>query len=323
MSSAEDPNSKNASKVREAGQSRSALWFVILILAGLTYRVGAEEEEGRFKFECPGYEDTPMIPGTSFKVHQKDRPQPPRVIPPPPVSQETGTKAPSDATVLFDGTNLDRFRENKWAVREGLLIAGRGKLVTKEAYGDVQIHVEWRTPEPKGPVSSMGNSGLFLMGLYELQIYDSFSSKIYADGSAGAVYGQTPPLVNVCRRPGEWQTFDVIFKAPIFAGGELTHPARITVLHNGVVIQNNTTITGPVAHRNVRNYKPHAAKLPLMLQGHGSPVAFRNIWIREMSPAVPVRLVLYHVPSFAVSTPEELLRSRCVGELQIGSVPGQ
>lgn len=256
--------------------------LLTMVLAGWVCQA---EEEGRFKFEYPGYEDTPVIPGTGFKVHQKDRPQPTRVIPPPLKSADAEAKAPSDATVLFDGTGLDQFQETEWTIQDGVLVAGKGNLLTKEAYGDAQIHIEWRAPDPPtGAAGNMGNSGLFLMGLYELQIYDSFSSKIYADGSAGAVYGQTPPLVNVCRRPGEWQTYDILFRAPVFEDGTLAQPATITVLHNGVAIQDDTKILGPTAHRSVVNYKPHASKLPLMLQGHGSPVGFRNIWIRELKP---------------------------------------
>ena len=130
----------------------------------------------------------------------------------------------------------------------------------------------------------MGNSGIFLMGLYELQIYDSYSSKIYADGSAAAMYGQTPPLVNVCRKPGEWQSFDIVFVAPVFEEGKLVEAARITVLHNGVLVQNHTKILGPTTHKALLSYEPHAAALPLMIQGHGSPVEFRNLWIRKLNP---------------------------------------
>ena len=130
---------------------------------------------------------------------------------------------------------------------------------------------------------NMGNSGVFFMQRYELQVFDSYTSKIYADGSAGAIYGQTPPLVNVCQPPGKWQTYDVVFTAPKFAEGKLIEPARITVLHNGVLIQNNTRILGPTKHKKALPYQPHAAKLPFFLQGHSNPVEFRNIWIRELN----------------------------------------
>lgn len=192
-------------------------------------------------------------------------------------------KAPSDATFLFDGTSLDHFHKTSWQVKEGLLIAGDDNLQTKKSYGDCQLHVEWRSPNPpSGDPGNMGNSGILLMGHYELQIYDSYSSKIYADGSAGAVYGQTPPMVNVCRPPGQWQSYDIIFKAPVFKEGVLIREAMTTVFHNGVLIHYNTKILGPMAHRTTKPYKPHAAKLPLMIQGHHSPVAFGNIWIREL-----------------------------------------
>jgi len=245
--------------------------------------ISCAQENGFYQYEYPGYEDTPLIPGSRFRVHQKDRPQPPRVIPAK-RSGETWNLAPSDATVLFDGTTLEKFQKTSWKVKAGVLIAGEESLVTKSVYGDCQFHIEWRSPDPpRGEPDDMGNSGVFFMHLYELQIYDSFSSKIYADGSAAAIYGQTPPMVNVCDRPGQWQSYDVIFIAPVFKGGKLVEEARITVLHNGVLVHNNTKILGPTAHRTTRPYKPHVAQLPIMIQGHSSPVEFRNIWIRELN----------------------------------------
>lgn len=239
------------------------------------------KEQGRFIYEYPGYTDTPLIAGSEFIVHQKDRPQPPVVLSCP---SETMPPVPSDAAILFDGTSVDNFQQTSWQVKDGALIAGRGYLKTKKAYGDCQLHIEWRTPNPpSGKPSNMGNSGVFMMGLYELQIYDSFSSKIYADGSAGAIYGQSPPMVNVCREPGQWQSFDIIFKAPVFKDGRLVRKAIITVFHNGVLIHYNTKILGPTVNKTTRPYKFHAAKLPLKIQGHGSPVAFRNIWLRPLN----------------------------------------
>lgn len=241
------------------------------------------KEEGWFIYEYPGYEDTPLIPGSEFRVHQHDRPQPPRVIPSEVDESMRYSLPPSDAIVLFDGTSLDKFEETTWQVVDGILIAGEGNLYTKEAYGSCQLHVEWRTPNPPGgEPANMGNSGIFFMGLYELQIYDSYSCKIYPDGSAGALYGQTPPLVNACRKPGQWQHFDIVFTAPVFANDQLVEPGWMTVLHNGVLVHNHTRILGPTVHRTVEPYKPHTALLPLMIQGHGSPVAFRNIWIRRL-----------------------------------------
>lgn len=254
---------------------------VIVLSVILVCSAAHGDEDGRFKYEYPGYDNTPLIPGSEFRVHQKDRPQPPRVLPGP--AGKTGTAAPSDATVLFDGTTLDQFQKTLWKIRKGVLVAGRGNLQTKGVYGDCQLHLEWRAPDPpRGKPENMGNSGIFFMGLYELQIYDSFSSKIYADGSAAAIYGQTPPKVNVSRRPGEWQSYDVIFKAPVFKERKLVEQGTITVLHNGVFVHNNTKILGPAAHKTTKPYRPHAAKLPIMIQGHSSPVEFRNIWIREL-----------------------------------------
>ena len=257
---------------------------MLLVLTVLLVTVIANAEEaGWFKYEYPGYEDTPLIPGTEFRVHQQVRPQPPRVIPP----ESTGAPGeapPSDAIALFDGKSLEHFQETSWVVKDSVLIAGTGNLQTKAAYGDCQMHIEWRTPNPpEGEPGNMGNSGIFFMGLYELQIYDSYSSRIYADGSAAAMYGQTPPLVNVCRRPGEWQSFDIAFTAPVFEQDKLMEPAWITVLHNGVLVQNHTKILGPAAHRIFQPYTPHDAVLPITIQGHGCPVEFRNIWIRELN----------------------------------------
>ncbi|QBG46886.1 DUF1080 domain-containing protein [Verrucomicrobia bacterium S94] len=192
---------------------------------------------------------------------------------------------PSDADVLFDGTALDKFRKNSWSVKDGNIVAGKGGLSSGRTYGDMQMHIEWRTPNPPEPEKpgSMGNSGIYIMGRYELQIFDSYSCCIYADGSAGAIYGQTPPMVNVCRKPGEWQTYDIWFKAPVFEGEKLISPARITVLHNGVFIHVNTEIKGPTRHNKTTAYVPHPARLPFFLQGHGSAVEFRNIWIRDLN----------------------------------------
>lgn len=257
-----------------------------LTLTSLLVAAGAAcaAEEGFHVYEYPGYVGLDRIPGTAYTVHQKDRPQPRRVIPG--AVADCRVAAPSDAEVLFDGGSLERFRDNAWVVVDGVLRATRGGLVTKNSYGDCQLHVEWRTPNPpSGSPANMGNSGIFLMGLYELQIYDSYSSKIYADGSAAAIYGQTPPLVNACRKPGEWQSYDVIFRAPVFRDGRLVEPARITVLHNGVLVHLDTEILGPTTHRKFTPYRPHPARLPIVFQAHKSPVEFRNIWVRDLDEA--------------------------------------
>jgi 3-keto-disaccharide hydrolase len=201
-------------------------------------------------------------------------------------------KAPSDAVVLFDGADLSKWKSQKgggpapWKVENGYfeIAKGTGGIETKEGFGDCQLHLEWMSPNPPvGESQDRGNSGVFLMGLYEVQVLDSYQSKTYADGQAGALYGQYPPLVNATRKPGEWQTYDIVFEAPRFEkDGKVTRPARVTALLNGVLVQNAQELTGPTAHKARPPYKAHAAKLPLGLQDHNHPVRFRNIWIREL-----------------------------------------
>ncbi|MDZ8118466.1 3-keto-disaccharide hydrolase [Pontiella agarivorans] len=246
--------------------------------------VGAEE--GFHVYEVTGnYSHTPLVPGSKYQVHQLDRPQPPRVIPGA-YEEQAISAAPSDAIILFDGSSLDEFGKSDWTIVDDYVVAGKKSLTTKRAFGDCQLHIEWRTPDPEigeQMIGNMGNSGIYFMWMYELQIYDSYSSKNYPDGSAGAIYGQTPPLVNVCRRPREWQTYDIIFTAPIFDGDQLLKPARMTVFHNGVLIQNDTEILGKTEHQKAPAYKPHGPIGPIGLQGYKSPVEYRNIWIRDLS----------------------------------------
>lgn len=243
-------------------------------------------EEGFHTYEHPGHDWSQLIPGSKWRVHDIARPHPPRVAPGSYVEQGV-TAAPADADILFDGTSLEHFCKNDWILKDGYVVAGKGGLTSKKAYGDCQLHIEWRTPDPSvAPMNArMGNSGIYIMGRYELQVFDSFSCKIYPDGSAGALYGQTPPLVNVSRKPGEWQTFDVHFKAPVFEGDKPVSPARMTVLHNGVFVQINTELTGPTSHNKPQLYEPHKPRLPFFLQGGKSPVEYRNIWIRDLGPA--------------------------------------
>ena len=196
---------------------------------------------------------------------------------------------PSDAIVLFDGTDLSKWDgNNQWIVKDGYVIAHEGYLLqTKQAFGDCQLHIEWAAPaEVEGTGQERGNSGVFLMGIYEVQILDSYHNDTYVDGQCGAIYKQHPPLVNACRKPGEWQTYDIIFEAPRFdPQGNLTRPAYLTVFHNGVLIQNHFQLQGTTAWDQSPTYTAHAAKLPLALQYHLDPVRFRNIWIRELPPA--------------------------------------
>jgi len=197
---------------------------------------------------------------------------------------------PSDAIVLFDGKDLSKWQaENgaaaEWAVADGAMtvVAGKGVIQTKQTFDNYQLHIEWRTPsEVKGEGQGRGNSGVFMQGIYEVQVLDSYESRTYSNGQASSIYKQTPPLVNATRGPGEWQTYDIIYTAPVFnAKGELLHAATVTVLHNGVVTQNHTRIWGNTAYIGSPTYQAHG-KGPIVLQDHGNPVSFRNIWVREM-----------------------------------------
>ena len=226
-----------------------------------------------------------------WKIHDPARPVPPVIDAGTASTQDSPGRPPSDAVVLFDGKDLSRWSHKdgspaKWKVENGYaeVAAKTGYIYTREAFGDCQLHVEFSEPvPPKGESQERGNSGVFLMGLYEIQVLDSYENKTYADGQASAVYGQYPPLVNASRAPGQWQSYDIIWHGPRFdKDGKLTRPARATVLHNRVLVQDNVELTGPTEHGERPPYKAHAEKLPLGLQDHGNPVHYRNIWIREL-----------------------------------------
>ncbi|MSU42972.1 MAG: DUF1080 domain-containing protein [Pedosphaera sp.] len=225
-----------------------------------------------------GYTDTPLIPGQKWRVHDADRPQP--KVAKPEASPTLGAKPPKDAVVLFDGTDLAQWAGGKWKVENGYMeINKTGGVSTKEPLGSMQLHLEFASPkEVKGDSQGRGNSGVIIMGKYEVQVLDSYENVTYADGQCASLYGQYPPDVNVSLPPGEWQTYDIEFHAPQFSGDKLEKPARITVKHNGVVVHNDREILGAVSHRGLPKYAPHAAKLPLQLQDHGNPVRYRNIW---------------------------------------------
>ena len=238
-----------------------------------------------------GFTDTPMLPGLPWHVHDPARPHPPVVTP-----GATLGAAPSDAIVLFDGRDLSKWTQHgtgadrdklidpKWPVRTGYFESGRsGSLYSRDSFGDVQLHIEWASPsDVMGNSQGRGNSGIFLMGLYEIQVLDSYNNRTYADGQAGAIYGQWPPLANAARKSGEWQSYDIVFEAPRLIGGKLVKPAFQTVFWNGVVVHNRKEVIGATIYRNVASYTPHAADLPLMLQDHENPVKFRNIWVRRL-----------------------------------------
>ena len=197
---------------------------------------------------------------------------------------------PSDAVVLFAGKDLSKWQgadggEAKWDVKDGVAtINGTGSIQTKQEFGDCQLHVEWASPaEVKGEGQGRGNSGIYLQGRYEIQVLDSYSNKTYFHGQAGGIYKQVAPLVNACRKPGEWQAYDIIFRAPRFnESGKVEKPATVTVLHNGVLIQDHVEILGTTSHEGYPKYKKHPLKQPLALQDHHSAVKYRNIWIREL-----------------------------------------
>lgn len=208
------------------------------------------------------------------------------------VTPGDGTAPPSDAIVLLgDGNDLSQWESAdggkvEWDIKDGVLTVKKGKGIirTRNYFGDCQLHIEWRTPaEVKGDGQGRGNSGVFLMGKYEVQVLDSYNNRTYSNGQAASIYKQHIPLVNACRPPGEWQAYDIIWKAPEFNDdGSVKKPAYITVLHNGVLVQNHVEIKGTTDFIGIQTYKPHADRLPLVLQDHGNPVSFRNIWIREL-----------------------------------------
>jgi len=253
------------------------LFLGVVLICSVTIAV-AEVVKAKDGSGIPGYKDTPILPWCGYHVHDPDRPVPPKVTP----GRRRG--APSDAIVLFDGTNLSQWNESDWKIEDGELIAVSGSLTTKEAFGDCQLHLEWQTPNPPvGGEWDRGNNGVKLMGLFEIQIFDTYTTPLYPDGQAASVYGQTPPLVNACRAPGRWQSYDIIFFAPVFEDDKLVKPAYVTVLHNGLLVHHNQEIHGPTGHRILPKYdQPIAAKLPLSLAAHHNPVRFRDIWIRPL-----------------------------------------
>ena len=227
-----------------------------------------------------------------WAVHDETRPRPVEIQPGTPSTQEKVGKAPSDALLLFDGQDLSKWQavgggEATWKVASGYMEAAGKDLLTKDAFGDCQLHVEWAAPEPpQGTGQGRGNSGVYIMGNYEVQVLDSFHAETYADGQAGALYGQFPPLVNASAPPGQWQFYDIVFHGPRFADdGKVIRPATMTVFHNGVLVQDHTELKGTTSHHSPGVYTKHAEKLPLRLQFHGNPVRFRNIWIRQLDDA--------------------------------------
>jgi hypothetical protein len=244
--------------------------------------------------EGPGFNDTPQLPDSKWRVSDACRPVPPQIDPGKPAMMGS---PPSDAEILLgrppfqDESVLSAWMHPdgstpKWNVTENYVAVnpGTADIQSKAEFGDVQVHLEWAVPpNPEGTNQEPGNSSVFLMDRYEIQILGNYDNDTYADGYAGAIYAQTPPLVNASRPPGEWQEFDIIFKAPQFANDELQSPAVVTLMWNGVMAQHHTVLNGPVQYKGVKDYSPHPPQAPIRLQEHGSPVRFRNIWYRPLS----------------------------------------
>jgi len=249
----------------------------------------SEQNQGELKVWPAGYTDTPVLPGTSWRVHDPDRPQPPVVS----VSgMQPQAAPPGDAIVLFDGADLSSWthldgRAAEWRIEDNELcvVPGTRDVRSVAEFGSVQLHVEWRAPKTITATSQgRGNSGVFLMGLYEVQVLDGFANPTYADGATAAIYGQHPPLVNACVPPGDWHSYDIVFEAPVFDADGLVTPAFLTVFHNGVLVHIRQTIAGPTQHKVLANYDTtRATRGPLVLQDHRDKVRFRNIWLRELT----------------------------------------
>ena len=266
----------NFLRLSDFGLRISLLLFAPFAALGADNLVHAKDGSGIY-----GYNDTPKLPWCAYRVHDPDRPVPPRVDPgPTPVF----SAPPPDALVLFDGKDLAQWQKNNWRVVDGCLeTVGASNLTTTNSFGDCQLHLEWLAPANfQGALFDQGNNGVMLMGRFEIQIFESFNEKIYPDGQAAAVYGQTPPLVNACRKPGQWQSYDIAFTAPRFDGDRLVQPARVTVFHNGLLVQNNQEIYGATGHRILPQYSNKTNSGPLLLAGHHCPVRFRNLWLRRL-----------------------------------------
>lgn len=209
--------------------------------------------------------------------------QTPRIVSP----GESVSHPPSDAVVLFDGTDLSKWdNAQHWRVEDGAMVSGRGDVVSKEEFGDCQLHIEWSAPaDVKGSGQGRGNSGVFLMNIYEIQVLDSFENETYPDGQAGGIYKQTPPMVNAMKPPGQWNVYDIFWTAPRFSeDGKLVSPAAITAVHNGILILNHFELLGDTPFHRPPEYNQHGPNGPIRLQDHGNPVRFRNIWVRPIEP---------------------------------------
>ncbi len=259
---------------------KRSILTLVLALAGMSLIQAADSPVG--------YTDTPMIPGQKWRVHDPDRPAPKVVTPGTTFSHSA--PAPSDAVILFDGHDLSKWKSgNKpagWKVENGYMevVPKSGSIQTKDHFGDFQLHIEFATPHKvEGNSQGRGNSGVIIYGMYEVQVLDSFNNRTYADGQAGAMYGQLPPLANASKVPGAWQSYDIIFETARWKDGELVKKANVTVIHNGVLLHHKQEYSGPSLHRRVGTYtKEHPPHGAIHLQDHNNPMRFRNIWIRSL-----------------------------------------
>ncbi len=275
---------------------RMKLLLPILLLAAVSARAADSKAKADEKPSPIGYSDTPVIPGSQWKVHDIDRPRPAAVAP-----GKENALPPSDAIVIFDGTNSDALQAKEkdakgketgkiipcpWKIDSGVLMIAGGDCWTKQEFGSCQLHLEWMSePHTKGNSQKKGNAGVFFMDRYESQMLDCDNNPTYADGMTGGIYGQTPPLVNAVRPAGQWQVYDIIFTAPKLENGKVVEPAYITTFVNGICVQNHTKIMGPTKHKNITDYSGEfPEKAPIRIQDHKNepPVRLRNVWIRPM-----------------------------------------
>jgi hypothetical protein len=270
--------------VASTGKGARSIKMAAALLAAAGLVPSARAQTGKV-----GYDDTPLQPNGRWRIHDGKRPAP-RVVTPGtfPNASEPG-KPPSDATVLVGtGADLSRWSMTDgspatWPMKDGVLESGKGYIRTREEFTDFQLHVEWAAPQVvKGDGQGRGNSGVYLLGVFEVQVLDSYQNPTYPDGQAAALYGQYPPLVNACRPPGQWQAYDILFSAPRWKEGKLERSATVTVLHNGVAVHHATPFLGPSMHKQIGSYSAQVLRGPISLQDHGNPVRFRNVWIRPL-----------------------------------------
>lgn len=271
-------------------KSISSLFHHLLFLAALGYASALAQQPQATPSPKLAHPPAPYLPGGKWHVNDMKRPAPPVVTPGSFSTPDAPAKPPSDAIVLFDGTDVSQWESVKggpapWKVEDGAMVTAQTDIQTKQKFGDVQVHVEYTEPTPAtGTSQGRGNSGVFLMGQFEIQVLDNYNNPTYPDGQAAAVYAQTPPMANACRPPGEWQVYDIAFTAPrLDAQGNVSTPAYVTVFHNGVLVQNHTAIMGPTGPGRLTDYhNVHASEGPLRLQYHNGAVRFRSVWVRPL-----------------------------------------